>query len=283
MNPFLKRTLTAIIFAAVMLGGMLWSYASFSLLFFIINAGSAWEYDRLIGRFRIYNRIGGLTYRWLITVTASLIYIAFYLSVATGNFIWLATLPACLFLFIAIELYSITDRGIQNIALNIFGLIYFTLPFGLLHFIIDLQGADTELWFPGRVNIIFSLLLLIWVNDTFAYIGGSLFGKHKLFPTHSPKKSWEGFFTGFAGALLCSYLIHLWLLNEYALMLPVSMAAIATVIGTTGDLFESMIKRNAGVKDSGNIMPGHGGFLDRFDALIFSIPFIFILLLVMNY
>ncbi len=283
MNTFVKRTLTAAVFAVVMLGGMLWSYETFTLLFFVINAGAAWEYDRLIGRFRIYNRIGVLAYRWMFTLLSSLMYISFYLTVVTGTIIWVAALPACFFIFIAIELYSITERGIQNIALNIFGVLYIALPIGLLHFIVDVQQSVTDQWFPGQVNIILSLLLLIWANDTFAYLGGSLMGKHKLFPTHSPKKSWEGFFIGMAGAILSAYFIHLWLLNDHDLILPLIMAVIAAVIGTAGDLFESMIKRNADVKDSGSIMPGHGGFLDRFDAFLFAIPFVFILLLIINY
>jgi phosphatidate cytidylyltransferase len=283
MNTFIKRTLTAVVFAVVMLGGMLWSYETFTILFFIINAGAAWEYDRLIGRFRIYNRIGVLAYRWMFTLLSSLMYISFYLTVVTETIIWVAAMPACIFIFIALELYSITERGIQNIALNIFGVLYIALPLGLLHFIIDVQQAVSNQWFPGQVNIILALLLLIWANDTFAYLGGSLMGKHKLFPTHSPKKSWEGFFTGMAGALLSAYFIHLWLLNDHDLILPFMMAVIAAVIGTAGDLFESMIKRNAGVKDSGSIMPGHGGFLDRFDAFLFVVPFVFILLLIINY
>jgi phosphatidate cytidylyltransferase len=283
MNTFIKRTLTAAVFATVMLGGMLWCYESFTILFFIINAGAAWEFDRLIGRFRIYNRIGVLAYRWMFTLLSSFVYISFYLTVFTDSSIWVAALPACAFIFIAIELFSITERGIQNIALNIFGVVYIALPLGLLHLILDIKHPESELWFPGKVNIILALLLLIWSNDTFAYLGGSLMGKHKLFPAHSPKKSWEGFFIGMCGALLSAFIIHRLLISDHELIVPLAIAMIAAVIGTAGDLFESMIKRNAGVKDSGSIMPGHGGILDRFDAFLFSIPFVFILLLIINY
>lgn len=282
MNTFLKRTLTATVFALVMLGGILWCYESFAILFLLINAGAVWEYDRLIGRFRLYNRIGVLTYRWMVTITATLFYLLFFLSVFYENYLWVAAAPALVFLLIISELFALTERGIQNIALNIFGIVYISFPLSLLHFILDIQKSVSDDWFPGQVNIILSLLLLIWANDTFAYLGGSLLGRHKLFPAHSPKKSWEGFVIGMLGAIGVSILLHHYLLNDFEWMLPVGMALIAAVVGTMGDLFESMIKRNAGVKDSGSIMPGHGGFLDRFDAFIFSIPFVFLLLLIIN-
>lgn len=282
MNTFLKRTLTATVFALVMLGGILWCYESFAILFLLINAGAVWEYDRLIGRFRLYNRIGVLTYRWMVTITATLFYLFFFLSVFYENYLWVAAAPALVFLLIISELFALTERGIQNIALNIFGIVYISFPLSLLHFILDIQKSVSDDWFPGQVNIILSLLLLIWANDTFAYLGGSLLGRHKLFPAHSPKKSWEGFVIGMLGAIGVSVLLHHYLLNDFEWMLPVGMALIAAVVGTMGDLFESMIKRNAGVKDSGSIMPGHGGFLDRFDAFIFSIPFVFLLLLIIN-
>ncbi len=282
MNTFIKRTLTAAVFAIVMLTGMLWRYESFAILFLIINAGAVWEYDRLIGRFRLYNRIGVLTYRWMVSMIATLFYLFFFFSVLYENYLWVAATPALLFLFIMVELFALSERGIQNIALNAFGILYITLPLSLLHFILDIQKSISDDWFPGQVNIIFSLLLLIWSNDTFAYIGGSLIGKHKLFPAHSPKKSWEGFLVGTLGAIGVSVMLHKFLLSEYEWVLPLGMALIASVIGTLGDLFESMIKRNAGVKDSGSIMPGHGGFLDRFDAFLFSIPFVFLLLLIIN-
>jgi phosphatidate cytidylyltransferase len=282
MNTFLKRTLTAVVFAVVMLGGMLWCYESFSVLFFIINACAVWEYDRMIGRFRLYNRIGVLTYRWIVTLTATLFYLFFFMSVFTDNFLWVAAAPALLFVFILIELFALSERGVQNIALNVFGILYISLPLSLLHFIIDIQKSVSDDWFPGQVNLILSLLLLIWTNDTFAYIGGSMMGKHKLFPAHSPKKSWEGFIVGILGASGAAILLHLYLLSEFDWLFSLIMACIASVIGTMGDLLESMIKRNAGIKDSGSIMPGHGGFLDRFDAFIFVIPFVFLLLLIIN-
>lgn len=283
MNTFLKRSLTAIIFAVVMLTGLLWSYETFTLLFLLITIGSAWEYDRLIGRFRIYNRISAMGYRWISTLCSTLVYTSFYLTVLTHSLVWLSALPACLFIFFSVELFSLTDRSIQNIALNVFGVLYTAIPFGLLHLIVDLHQNDTAMWFPGQVNIILSLLLLIWVNDTFAYIGGSLIGRHKLFPAHSPKKSWEGFVIGMIGSMTAAFIINKWLLNEFDIQLPILLAFVAAVVGTTGDLFESMIKRNAGVKDSGSLMPGHGGFLDRFDAFLFTIPFVFILMLILNY
>ena len=158
----------------------------------------------------------------------------------------------------------------QNITLNIFGLIYIVSPMSLLHHIL----IYNEHWFPGMINPIIGMVLLIWTNDTFAYLTGAQFGKHKLLPEVSPKKSWEGFIGGAVMTLVVAWLLSMWL-TTLTLRDWIALALIASIIGTIGDLFESMIKRNLGIKDTGNIMPGHGGFLDRFDAFIFCIPFLF--------
>ena len=120
--------------------------------------------------------------------------------------------------------------------------------------------------------VILAYIFIIWANDVFAYLVGVSVGRHHLYERISPNKSWEGFFGGIVGAIAMGCLAAWWLDGSYWLWC--CLAAIAAVSGVLGDLIESMFKRAAGVKDSGNILPGHGGWLDRFDALIFSLPFV---------
>ncbi|MBK9257764.1 MAG: phosphatidate cytidylyltransferase [Saprospiraceae bacterium] len=127
-------------------------------------------------------------------------------------------------------------------------------------------------------SVLISLILLIWANDSFAYLVGSRIGKTKLFESISPKKTWEGFLGGIFFTLLTAIIIHL-LSGSYSMFIWIVIALTVSVIGTLGDLFESSLKRNFKVKDSGNLLPGHGGILDRFDSFIYILPFILFLLL----
>ena len=125
-------------------------------------------------------------------------------------------------------------------------------------------------------NVLLSIFIFAWCNDTFAYLVGCKFGKRRLFERHSPKKSWEGFFGGFAATVLAG--VVMWQLLGGNVYIWLLMAVVTTVVGTFGDLIESMFKRQMGVKDSGNILPGHGGILDRFDILLLVLPVMWIVL-----
>ena len=163
---------------------------------------------------------------------------------------------------------------IKNIGLSVFGLVYISLSIGLLIALrtgygLPLQDGNADLYKKLPLQLIFSL----WINDTMAYIVGSLIGKTQLSPV-SPKKTWEGTAGGFILCLVLMYFIGIWMGIEGVHALVI--AAITSISGTFGDLFESRLKRLAGVKDSAQIMPGHGGFLDRFDSLLFSSTFAWI-------
>jgi phosphatidate cytidylyltransferase len=174
------------------------------------------------------------------------------------------------------------DKRISNFSKYLYLLGYITLPFVFI----------TKITFGVNnynPKIIIGLLILIWTNDTFAFIVGKSIGKHKLFERISPKKTIEGFFGGLIFAIFAGYLISIFLIKPTAqfenksILIWLIIAAIVGVIGTIGDLIESKFKRIAGVKDSGRIMPGHGGVLDRLDSVIFAAPFIFLFYKILYY
>ena len=157
-----------------------------------------------------------------------------------------------------------------NIGSVFTGYFYVAVPFGLLNSFFTFSYSE-----PFSGFLLIAMLVIVWCNDIFAYLAGSFFGKHKLFERVSPKKTWEGFIGGLAFAMLSAYLLSFFsnslMVSEWLLL-----ALIIVVTATIGDLSESMLKRSAGVKDSGSLMPGHGGVLDRFDAVLFATPFVFI-------
>lgn len=177
------------------------------------------------------------------------------------------------FIFISIfELFRKSNKPFENIALTYSGIIYLTLPFILLN---DMGNTGTLLNFKYNFWPILSIFIFVWCNDTFAYLTGRLLGKHKLFERISPKKTWEGFIGGIIFAVIAGILMAYFLQWSYAKM--ITYALVVGVIGTAGDLVESMLKRSVDVKDSGTILPGHGGILDRFDAVLFVVPVIYFL------
>jgi phosphatidate cytidylyltransferase len=180
---------------------------------------------------------------------------------------------------IVIELYRKLERPFDSIAHTFFSLFYTALPFSLFPFAsFSRTGLNSLL---PHENIIFSpaiiigFFLLIWANDTGAYLSGISFGRNKLFERISPKKTWEGFIGGVLAAVIVAWLLSDWL-GVMGKTLWIIVSVIISISGTYGDLIESMLKRSVGVKDSGNIMPGHGGFLDRFDSAIISFPLVYL-------
>jgi phosphatidate cytidylyltransferase len=182
--------------------------------------------------------------------------------------ILLSMLPL-IFLFFISALYQKTEDVFVNLGFKILGIIYIAIPFGLMNIVANLGIAGQEK--PEPIFLI-AFFVLVWANDTFAYLSGITLGKHRLFERISPKKSWEG---SIGGAIITMTLAGF--LGHYTQIFDsvswVILAAIIIFTATFGDLAESLLKRHTQVKDSGSIMPGHGGILDRFDAAIFSIPF----------
>ena len=288
-QTFKTRTLTAIIFAGVMLTGLLWNHWSFFVLFSIIHFGCWWEYLKLTEKiytttFHPYTKLGLMVmgYGLMLWFCGPVYHINSYglkenisLPISTAGF--------------ALLLMGIFQKNpikLKAFGMAVLGLAYISLCWGLM---IDLSAGwdininDTTIIKAGYF-IPVTIIASIWINDTMAYIVGSLIGKTPLSKI-SPKKTWEG---TIGGILLCilviGFLIPLILIkgNSGDVSFPIEkihwfvIPAIAGIMGTLGDLLESKLKRMAGVKDSGSLMPGHGGFMDRFDSLLLAIPFVWL-------
>lgn len=184
----------------------------------------------------------------------------------------LLSIPTVFLLFF-VELWRKKEFPFLNIAISLTSIFYVALPLALLLFFFN-PLADNSL---QRGGILLGYLLILWLNDTGAYIVGSAIGKNKLFERISPKKSWEGSLGGALFALATGWGIS-FLINGISMSNWLIISFIIVVTGSLGDLVESMMKRSLGVKDSGNILPGHGGILDRFDAVLLSSPFVFVYL-----
>ena len=213
-------------------------------------------------------------------VTGTTVYVISTL-IASGiipMYSFLMIIPMILIIMVA-ELYRKEEKPFDSLAHTFFSVLYTAVPFSMFPFsAFSRTGLDSFLshesisFSPG---IIIGFFLLIWANDTGAYLTGVTFGRHKLMERISPKKSWEGFFGGVIISVIIAWLLSDWL-GVVDKIHWVIISVIVSIAGTYGDLVESMLKRSIGVKDSGKIMPGHGGFLDRFDSAVISFPLVYI-------
>lgn len=278
-KKFLVRTGSAAVFVIVLLGCILWNYYSFSALFFIVSLWGLHEFYKLmeVNGVKAQKFIGYLIAISIYVPTYFLFmsnaHVAFFDSRKAINIFYVISL-LLFFLVPLIELFRNKPNPFLNIAITIGGILYVILPFILLGFI----AISFKSTFEYSPILIISIFLLIWSNDTFAYLVGSFIGKNKMYERISPGKTWEGTIGGAILTVASSFLIYKWFgileLHDWIII-----SAIVAVFGTLGDLVESMLKRSVGVKDSGNIMPGHGGILDRFDSLIMVAPFVFLYLI----
>lgn len=293
LATFKTRALTAVVFVVVMLAGLLYNQWSFLALFSIIHFGCWIEYQKLVGSIdKDYQQIGaGHKYGVIILGWGLMLWMTdarFHfgetrLSVIGWSLFWIGLIA-----FIAGELLLTKKINPKLWAHSALGLLYISISWGLMmklygkpipgeggfsDSIINQAETPAGIYFPA-ITVIF-LIASIWINDTMAYVVGSFIGKTPLSPI-SPKKTWEGTIGGAILAVLAVTLTghYVWDLPVKALLIISFTAAIA---GTLGDLFESKLKRLAGVKDSGQIMPGHGGFLDRFDSLLVATTVLWVL------
>ncbi|MCF0159381.1 MAG: phosphatidate cytidylyltransferase [Bacteroidaceae bacterium] len=269
MNNFIKRTLTGALFVLALVGCMVYSEYTFALLFSLITGLGVWEFCGLVNQ-----RDNVAVNRPICTLGGVYLFLAFFthtafaeLNTAFGSgAVFIPYLIILIYLFVR-ELYMRHEDPIHTWAYSMLSQIYVALPFALLNLLAFFNVNDTHIVYSWGVPL--ALFIFLWCSDTGAYLSGVMFGKHKLFPRISPKKSWEGSIGGCLLTLLVAYLIAPWIgLQPLACM---GLGVVVVVFGTWGDLVESLLKRKLGIKDSGNILPGHGGILDRFDSALMAI------------
>jgi len=292
-QTFKTRTLTAIVFAVVMLVGLLWNHWSFFILFSIIHFGCWWEYLKLVEKIHQIKFHNYLKFGLMLMGYGLMIFAFDKIHLFLWNLFELGDETNLFFLVIPIAGLIISLIGYsktENISFKSFGpatsgLLYISLTLGLMILLrgvgvgsscLDGGGIGGRLEGPftfAMVRIPLAIIFSLWINDTMAYIVGSIIGKKPLSKI-SPKKTWEG---TIGGVILC-ILIMTFVGRSMNIKMgdAIFISSIASIAGTFGDLFESKLKRMAGVKDSGHIMPGHGGFLDRFDSLLFAVPFVWL-------
>lgn len=267
MKTFWIRTASATVYAALFLGciysgawvGQLWGTVILTAFALFVACGCTIEYYRMAAMQNAHPlRIVGYLY-----VVATVV-LTVLLSSCTGCSVvrWVVGAGVLLAAPVAltVRLCRYSEHPFSDVAYTLLPSLYVALPLGLMP------------WLHYQHNVLVMCIIMVWVNDSFAYMGGSLLGRHKLWPRHSPGKTWEGSAIG----LLFTVGTGLWIGPLFHTSLvwydwPV-LAVVCSVVGTLGDLAESMLKRSVGLKDSGRIMPGHGGFLDRFDSLLFILP-----------
>lgn len=290
-NTLVVRTLSGIVLLVVVVGAVLLSPYTMLALMLAICVGGMYEFYKL-------GEASGTQPQKCVGIAVGVIAVLLSFWMAVGNAmpglsVAIALAVVLFFGIFAAELYRKKEKPLLNIAVTIAGIAYVALPLAMVITLPLLGGLSAESIGGGGAFcsadcsisynpwILLLYIFLVWTNDIGAYLFGVTFGRHRLFERISPKKSWEGFFGGLATAVGMGVLFG-WLLAPQGadpsagMLLWGGLAVVVVVSGVLGDLVESMFKRSVGVKDSGRIMPGHGGWLDRFDALIYSAPFVFL-------
>ncbi len=276
MNETLKRALSGAVYIILLLGCILYSKDSLAILFSILLVFGVYEFAKMTSvNFYAGIVIAGVAYYLFYNAS----YNIFENKDVSNNTLAVNSLTIFTILISIRLLYFLfqkNDKKFDIITQYLLLIGYIIFPFILTNYVpIGTKGYNSD--------ILISILILIWTNDTFAYLVGKNFGKTKLFPSVSPKKTIEGFVGGLIFSVIGGILLAKYFIEAKHLYFWVIIAIIVSIFSTLGDLIESKLKRVAGVKDSGTIMPGHGGILDRLDSIIFVIPFINLFYLILRY
>lgn len=258
MKDILIRSISGFIFIGILIGCILWDPCYLNICLGIFAIISLYEFSAMMEKEK------SISSRFIYVGLGSAIYLSLsdVFDLSLGIRAIMLGLP-----FIILWTSSLWNErnGIKSSMVGTFGWLYCVIPYVMMTWI-----NDFDLFDEGRLYYLLFLFIIVWTNDTFAYLSGRFLGKHKLFERISPKKTWEGTIGGMFFSVLAGIGISLYSKDE--IIFWIISAILISIAAIIGDLFESMIKRQVGVKDSGNIMPGHGGILDRFDAAIFAAP-----------
>lgn len=279
-SNLLTRSITGALFTVLLVGSMLYGPLSFVLLFALISGLSIWEFCTIVNR-HAHLQVN----RFITTVAGVYLFFAvlgFNLNVMDAG-IFIPYILSIVYLLVS-ELYFDRQNSIQNWAFTMMAQLYVALPFALLNTLSFVAVSPADGITTNGASIAYtwvytlSVFIFLWSSDSGAYCFGSMLGKHRLFPRISPKKSWEGSIGGGIVALIASQILATYF-PDFAVETPLQqrlawagLALIVVIFGTWGDLVESLLKRKLNIKDSGNILPGHGGMLDRFDSSLLAIP-----------
>lgn len=270
MSNILKRSITGSIFVLVLISAIELSQISCLILFGLLTTLGIWEFYRLV------LKTGAQPQKVLGSLAGTLSFILF--GLIFYNYLdlkYLSLIIPLVFLIFCTELYRKKENPYTNIAFTILGILYIAFPFACLIYFSSYSSSD----YLGNYNpsVLLGYFFLLWANDTGAYLFGRKFGKTKLFERISPKKTWEGTIGGGIFSLTVA-----WIIANYFELLSLQqwmiLSIIVVIFGSLGDLTESLFKRSINVKDSGNILPGHGGILDRFDGVFISAPMVYVYL-----
>ncbi len=277
MKNFITRTITGILFVAIMVTGICLRGDAMILLFALITGLTLWEFTGLVNE-----HVADTTVNRFITTAAGVYLFLAFAGYCTGIVPPSAFIPYLLtliYLFIS-ELYLKQKNPIQDWAYTMLSQLYIALPFSMIN-VLSFQADPLTGQIAYHWLLPMSVFIFLWANDTGAYCAGSLFGRHKLFPRVSPGKTWEGSIGGAVIVLIIAAVISYFAGSDTSLstlnaqlstLKWLGLGLVVVFFGTWGDLVESLFKRTLGIKDSGNILPGHGGMLDRFDSSLMAIP-----------
>lgn len=269
MKNLLTRTVAGIVYMAAIIASLIFGDIYFVILMVIFAVAGVREFLGVMDH--VDHADNRLTRGWDMVGAAAIV---LFNAIQAADWHSFSPMPASVVLSpillyivvrMVVQLYTKQPSPVRSLTTSLAAQVYVSLPLALM----------TYMYYIYSPMLILSMFIMIWLNDTGAYVAGSLFGRHKLFERLSPKKSWEGFFGGLlftiGGALVICFCLNSWLCG-LSLWAAVGMALVVTAFSTWGDLVESMVKRNAGVKDSGHLIPGHGGILDRIDSLLLVVP-----------
>lgn len=262
MKNFIQRVAFGIIYLVIIIGSLLTGKFAFGLVFLLINLIALYEFYSLSKSSGVYPQVipslitGGLSFILAFAVSSQM----------AEPRLFMLIIPFSVLIFI-LALFSDKPDVMKNTAISFMGIVYVALPMSMIN-LLAFPSGNAHIY---TYRIVLGIMTLIWINDTGAYLVGMSIGRHRLFERISPKKSWEGAIGGAVLTLICSLWLHL-LMGALDRTDWLFLALIVSVFGVFGDLTESLFKRSAGQKDSGKIIPGHGGLLDRIDSILFVMP-----------
>ncbi len=266
-KELLKRTVFGLLFGITIILSVLYYKEGFYGVFFVLLVLGMWEF------YAIAKRSGARPLRFLGLLTGVTIFSAGYRYSFFNDSFWIYFIVLEIFLILTVETFRHSKTTVINISTVLAGLLYVAIPITVIQYL-----------FFREYNpyLVLSIFFIIWANDSGAYVIGSLFGKHKLAKSISPKKTWEGAIGGSVVSMLLPMFLPQSFL-PFELIDRFTLTLVVVIFSTLGDLFQSKLKRSVNIKDSGNILPGHGGILDRIDSMLFAFPAVFVYLGILGY